>query len=363
LRQFGTGGGYLVIGRILPIQRENSQPPLLLPERLMDVRQRWTSSFTYDLLNSGVPAMHRVLAQVRLASTVRAPVLLVGDPGTGKETIARIIHYQGPARERSFASLDCQRLPATVLWSVLSGESGAGHLLAIRAIGQPRDFNLGAIYLDEPGALPRDLQLRLCEWLAARSAKGEPDDAPRLLAGCSAPEEDVQAGRLLPDLFCLLGPLTVTVVPLRERRIDLPVLIDRMLAALNTEGERAVTGLTPAAWDVLHHHAWPGNLDELRQVLSDARSRTTSERIDAVDLPAALRRAQHLEQTPLAAAPRPIPLEKTLEQVEKRLIELALKRARGNRSRAAELLGIYRGRLLRRMEALGMGEQTEGQDS
>jgi DNA-binding NtrC family response regulator len=220
----------------------------------------------------------------------------------------------------------------------------------------------GAIYLEEPAGLPRDVQLRLCEWLAARSANSERDDCPRLFAGSTAPEEDVRAGRLLAELFCLLGPLSVTVPPLRERRDDLAGLVERMLATLNAERERVVTGLTPAAWEVLRHHDWPGNLDELRQVLADAHAGTTAERIDAAELPAALCQAQRLEQEPVRPAPRPVPLEKTMEHVEKRLIQLALKRSRGNRTRAAELLGIYRGRLQRRMEALGM-EEASGEES
>jgi transcriptional regulator with PAS, ATPase and Fis domain len=339
LRLAGEGEGYLIVGRIIPLPADESQQPLPVPERLLDLRQRWASGFTFDLLSSTRPAMHRVLRQVRLACTVRAPVLLVGETGTGKETIARIIHYQGPERERSFAALDCWRLPSSLLAGLLftvSGAAGSGH---------------GTLYLDEPSGLPRDLQLRLCEWI---TTSGEISGAPRLLAGCAQPAEDVCTGRLLEELFSLLGPLTIAVPALRERADDLPGLVERMMTALNGQGERSVAGLTPAAWEVMRHHAWPGNLDELRQVVSDAQGRAAAERIDEGDLPAALRQAKRLEQNPLRNPSRPLPLEQTLEQVERRLIQLALQRARGNQSRAAELLGIYRGRLIRRMESLGM---------
>ncbi len=348
LRQDEPREGYLVVGRIVPLAADGAGPQVLLPERLMDLRQRWMGSFTLDLLASDVPAMHRVVAQARLASTVRSPILLIGEQGTGKETIARIIHYQGPSRERAFAAIDCRRLPASVLAGLLFGQPGS--LLCIP----------GAIYLDDPAQLPRDLQLRLCEWFAARSSNGEPDDGPRFFAGSVRPEKDVRAGRLLMELFCLLGTLTVTVPPLRDRRDDLPTLVERFLAARNAEQQRVVAGLTAAAWEVVRHHDWPGNLDELRHVLADAHGRATAERIDVTDLPAALCQAQRLEKEPLRPTVRPVPLEKTLEQVERHLIQLALKRAGGNRSRAAELLGIYRGRLLRRMEALGMAD-VEGE--
>jgi DNA-binding NtrC family response regulator len=308
----------------------------------MDLRQRWVGAFTLEMLSSSVPAMQRLARQVRLARSVRVPVLLVGERGTGKETIARIIHYQGPDRERSFAALDCRRLPGAVLASILFGDE------------RGRKPLLGAIYLDELACLARDVQSRLAQELSNTSA-APVDDAvlsPRLLAGTSRrPEEDIRAGRLLEELYGLLSPLTVEVPALRERRDDLPRLVAGWLPALDTE-ERSVAGLTPAAWEVVRRYAWPGNLSELRQVLADAHRRTTSGRIDAGDLPAALR----LEQGQGRATGRPVPLQQTLEEVERRLIRLALRRARGNRSRAAELLGIYRPRLLRRMEALEMEE-------
>jgi PAS domain S-box-containing protein len=350
LRQDEPREGYLVVGRIIPLPPDGAGPQVLLPERLMDLRQRRMGSFTFDLLSSGVPAMQRVVAQARLASTVRAPLLLIGEQGTGKETIARIIHYQGPSRERAFAAIDCRRLPASVLAGLLFAQPGS-------SLWVP-----GAIYLDDPAGLPRDLQLRLCEWLAVRNASGEPDDGPRFFAGSVRPEEDVGAGRLLVELFSLLGTMTVTLPPLRDRRDDLPTLVEQFLAARSAEQERVVAGLTPAAWEVMRHHDWPGNLDELRQVLADAHGRATAERIDVTELPAALCQTQRLEQEPLRPPVRPVPLEKTLEQVERHLIQLALKRAGGNRGRAAELLGIYRGRLLRRMEALGMVD-AEGEAS
>jgi transcriptional regulator with PAS, ATPase and Fis domain len=344
VRQGGPDEGFFILGRIRPLPESDpvsAGPGAIMPERLLDLRQRWASSFGFDLLASARPAMRRLMSQVRLASRMLAPVLIVGERGSGKETAARIIHYQGPEQERPFAALDCRRLPGGVLAGVLFG--GVGR------------WGLGAVYLDEVDALPRDVQARLCEHLSNA-------DAPlRVLAGCADAEEAVRSGRLLEDLYCLLGSLTLHVPPLRERREDLPRLVERLLAALEVEqplspGPRS---LTSAAWEVVRHHGWPGNLTELRQVLADARGRAKGERIDAGDLPAAMRLAQRVGQEPLRAAPRPVPLEQTLEQVERRLIEVALRRARGQRALAAELLGIYRGRLLRRMKALGMATEED----
>jgi DNA-binding NtrC family response regulator len=270
-------------------------------------------------------------------------VLLVGEPGTGKETLARLIHYQGLDRERAFAAIDCERLPAAVVAAVLLGET-SGPLLA----------DVGTVYLRDPVRLPRDLQLRLSERLS-----GDAGGPPRFLAGITAaPDELVRAGTLLEDLAVILESFRIDVPPLRQRRGDLPLLALRMLARLGrSQGQEA---LSPAAWEVLRDHAWPGNLAELFAVLRDSLTRSSGVRIEVGDLPAVLRRSQRLEQEP---APSPVvPLPQLLEQVERRLIDLALRRARGNRSRAADLLGINRARLLRRLAALGLAEPDETAD-
>jgi transcriptional regulator with PAS, ATPase and Fis domain len=345
IRQAGrTHEGLVILGRIVPVPPE--QGPLVpLPERLMALRQRTVHRHGLDVLVGEVPAIGRLREQVRLASLVSAPILLVGEPGTGKSALARLIHDRGPQREQSLAVLDCARLPPGAVAHLLFADPPA-----------PARHGLGAIYLREPGYLPRDFQLRLCAWLTR--PKGEAESAPRLLAGtCLAPAEQIGAGRLLEELACALGTLVFEVPPLRQRRADLPQLVEALLERAASAGEKGPSGLTPAAWAVFEAHCWPGNLRELFAVLRAARGRATGERIDVGDLPAALRLGHRLEQTPARPADTPLPLEQTLAQVERRLIELALRRARGNRTRAAELLAIGRPRLLRRLEALGLTEE------
>jgi DNA-binding NtrC family response regulator len=142
---------------------------------------------------------------------------------------------------------------------------------------------------------------------------------------------------------------------LRERRADLPLLVERLLLRLASRVETPVTELTPAAWDVLRGHPWPGNLNELAAVLSSA-CHAARGRLDAADLPASLRLAQRLADTPGPTAERPLPLDELLKDTERRLIQLALQRTRGNKLRAAELLAVSRPRLTRRMEVLGLIE-------
>ncbi len=336
LRQEGQSGGFFLLGRIRVLEAESpgTHP---LPERLANLRQRAVGRHSLEpWAASTMPAVRRLVEQVRLAAGVRVPVLLVGEPGCGKQTLARVIHYQGPARERPFIALDCRRLPPAALASALFGEWAA-------------PGGAGAFYLQEPACLPRDLQLRLLALLA-----GDRPTGPRLLAGaCRPPEEEVRAGRLLEDLAWALGTLVLAVPPLRERLADLPLLVEGMLARANADAEVKVMGLTPDAWEVVRAYPWPGNLRELYRALSAAQGRAHGERIAAVDLPASVRQAVRLAQTAGRVADRPLPLDKILQEAERRLIELALRRTKGHQTKAAQLLGIWRQRLQRRMEVLG----------
>jgi DNA-binding NtrC family response regulator len=306
-----------------------------LPSRVLAMRERLAQWHSLDQAPGNLPAVRRLLDQVRLAARTRTGVLIVGEAGAGKQWLARVIHQQGPARERCFLALDCGCLPSPALAAVLWGEGGAA-----------RWSSIGTLYLREPAGLPRDLQARVADLLA------DPEAArPQVIAGSRTnPADDVRAGRLLPELHGTLATLVIEVPLLRERRAELPWLVERLLPRAGLRAERPIGGLTPEAWALIEAYAWPGNIRELSAVLAGACARAAGDRIDAADLPAYLR----LEQTPGPAPERPLPLDPLLEQVERRLIELALHKCRGNRSRAAELLAIWRPRLVRRIETLGI---------
>jgi DNA-binding NtrC family response regulator len=333
---------------------EDAASRLWDPERLVALREQQARRFSLDAFDSPMPAVRRVGDQSRLASMTRAAVLLAGEPGTGREWLARAIHQAGPGRERGFAALDCTHLPPAALADALFGTGG----LCQRP-------GIDTLYFKEPAHLPHDLQARLHDWLDEARQAGARDSLPlrpRILAGCPAdPLQDVHAGRLLEKLYAVLATLVIEVPPLRARLADLPDLVDRLLTRLDGDGERRVTGLTPAAWELVREYRWPGNLRELYAVLAGCRERAAGAEIDVTDLPAYLRLAVRLDETPSAAPERGLPLDRLLEQTERRLIELALRRARGNKSRAAEMLAMWRQRLIRRMEALGMSG-TEGDD-
>lgn len=335
---FSDGAGRLrILGRITCSPNESTLASTVVPEPLLALRERHDRRFTLDALRSVVGVMDRVADQVRLAQQTAVPVLIVGEPGTGKEWLARIIH-NGKERARHFACVDCAALPPAALADVLYGDGG---LLT--------NAQIGTIVLRAADLLPRDVQDQLCEWCDEAF-----EEAPRLIAACTDdPMAAVRAGRLLEALFHRLSTLTIVLPALRERCADLPELVTRMLGESAASDAHAIQGLTDAAWEVVRAYHWPGNLRELSDVLSAAYRRATGDRIDAGDLPITMRLAVNLAERSAVAA-RPFPLDALLEQVERRLIQLALRQAQGNKSRAAEQLSIWRARLIRRMEALGI---------
>jgi DNA-binding NtrC family response regulator len=338
-----SGDGLLgILGRIQPESGENVLLPRLLPEKVIALRERMTQRYRLELLRSASPAVARLADQARLASGLKVPLLLVGEPGSGKQWLARAIHYQGLARHRAFVRVDCRRLPGATLADMIFGDHG---LL--------RRAETGTLYLDEPSALPRELQARFATHLAASG-----EAAPRLIGGCgSEPIGEVRAGRLLEELFYALGTLTLTIPPLRERRVDLPELIERFLERAATRSGKPAHGVSPEARELLESHAWPNNLRELFSILAVSHTRAGDAVIEPSHLPAALRLAVRLQEGLGPETERSLPLDQLLEQVERRVITLALRRHQGNKSKAAEVLGVWRARLLRRMEALGIREE------
>jgi transcriptional regulator with PAS, ATPase and Fis domain len=323
-----------ILGRVVPLPAESITDNGPLPEKLVALRERAAGRYGMELLAGEGPAVRRLAEQVRLAASVRAPALLVGEAGSGKETVARLIHYQSGRREQAFVALDCARLPAAAVADLLFTPGTEAHRRAA-----------GTVYVHEPQRLPPDLQRDLAALFAA-------DGAPRLLAGLrSNPDPTTRARRLLPELWCALSVLVLRVPPLRERRADLPQLVERFLLR-SAPPEAPAAALTPAAWDLLRAYPWPGNLRELHAALTSARAAAGTGPIDAPHLPGALR----LAEEPAPEADRPLPLDRLLEEAERRLIQLALKRARGKKGRAADLLGVPRPRLWRRMIALGLAE-------
>jgi DNA-binding NtrC family response regulator len=313
---------------------------LRLRSELLEVRERLQARHGTDSLIGQGPSHRRLLEQVTAAAATSVPVLIVGEPGTGKRTVARTIHAKGPRPHSPLVPFDCATLPPEVLERELFGTSGVD--MSRLALGDGSSVLLGDI-LD----LPRDLQGRL-----ARALEGP---RVRLLATTAVdPEQALRDERLRADLYFAVTTITIRLTPIRERLDALPLLAQHLLERCNLRGDRRRVGFSQEAMNVLVGYDWPGNLRELARVIEEAHDPGTSDLVQSSDLPASIR--GHLASA-YSPPPMPVPftpLDQMLEQLEKRLIEQALVRARENKSRAAELLGISRPRLYRRIKELAI---------
>lgn len=324
--------------------------PSLLPDadsvrlrtELLQVRERLLQRHGFDSLVGDGPSHRRLIDQVGAAAATTVSVLIVGETGTGKRTVARVIHQQSPRRQAPLLPIDCAALPPEVLERELFGGATSARLL----MEEGSSLLIGDIL-----ELPRDLQGRLAATL---------DPRVRLLATTAGdPESALRGGQLRPDLYYALTTLVIRLRPLRDRLDELPLLAQHLLERANARGGRQRCGFSDEAIEVLVSYDWPGNLRELARVIEEAHGSGERDLLEPADFPAAIRGNLASSYTPPASVPVTAPLDELLTQVERRLIEGALHRARQNKSRAAELLGISRPRLYRRIKELDLPDEPE----
>src|SRR5262245_30441279 len=333
---FADARGLLgLLGRIVPVGQSPApvRAPGPLSEGLAALRQRAMARFSFGLLESTLPEMQRVASQARAAAQGRTPIWIVGEPGTGKETLARIIHHEGVTRELVFLAIDCAGLQPFLIRNMLFGRTGLADT-----------GRLGTIYLRDPGSMPADLQDEFLEWWLGR------DGAPRIIVGMNdAPGSAVTAGRVSAEMVTALAVMEIRIPPLRERLSDLPRLIELVAPGGNFEW-------APPARNLLQAYQWPGNLRELRVILAEASGAAEGRAVQPEDLPPRIRsaseRAHLLQAGPKLSTSPSLKLSAALEAVERNVIQLALQRALGNQSEAATLLGVPRTQLWRRIKEL-----------
>ena len=319
-----------------------------LRAELLELRERLHARHGLDTLIGRGAEHRRLLDQVAAASQTTVPVLIVGEPGTGKLLVARTIHQRGARRCAPLLAYDCLALPPEVLGRELFGPPNG-------PIGRPSASDERAtVLIGDLLDLPRDLQARVVSGL---------DGRVRLIATTAGdPDAALKAERLRPDLYYALTPLVIRLRPLRERLDELPLLAQHFLERMNLRGGRQRDGFSPAALDALASYDWPANLRELARVVEDAHARGDEDLIQLDDIPAAIRGQRGGAYNPPVQPSGPLPLKEMLTQVERRLIERALERSGNNKSKAAKILGINRPFLYRRIKELGIADDPDASD-
>ena len=290
------------------------------------------------------PEMRKIYQVVEQAAPTSASVLITGESGTGKELVAQTIHRLSPRAVFPFVAINCAAIPETLLESEIFGhEKGAFTGAVDRRAGCFELADHGTLFLDEIAEMTPATQVKLLRVLQERTfrrlgGRHEQTVDVRMIAATNVvPADAVKSGKLREDLYYRLHVFAIELPPLRQRKEDLPLLIQSFIAEFNSRNNKQVSAVEPAAMKALEHYHWPGNVRELRNVVERSVILSSGQFLEMKHLP------PYLTETPAPAAPvggMALTPGMTVEEAENRLIILTLDHSGGNKTRAAEILGI-----------------------
>jgi DNA-binding NtrC family response regulator len=289
------------------------------------------------------PKMRKIYQTIEQAAPTTASVLIIGESGTGKELVAQTIHQLSPRADAPFVGINCAAIPETLLESEIFGhERGAFTGALDRRAGCFELADRGTLFLDEIAEMVPVTQVKLLRVLQERKfrrlgGRVEQEVDVRVLAATNMkPAEALREGKLRDDLYYRLNVFTIELPPLRERKEDLPLLIQAMVDEFNSRDRRGVRTVTPEAMRLLELYDWPGNVRELRNVIERATILARGEFIESQHLPRFGPPARAVEpSTGVTIAPG-----MTVDEAERKLILATLEAAGNNKTRAADMLGI-----------------------
>jgi len=335
-----------------------------LESEVRELKQQTAGRGKLDRLIGHSPAMARVTDLIQQVAPTRATVLIEGESGTGKEVVAHVLHQLSGRPESKMVIVHCAALSPQLLESELFGhEKGAFTGAAQRRIGRFEQADGGTLFLDEIGEIDAATQVKLLRALSERTIERVGSNTPvkidvRVVAATNKNlRELVDQGKFREDLYFRLNVVKIDMPPLRTRREDVVLLAGSFLKEFAKDNGRPVKPLTDAALELLRRYPWPGNVRELRTAIEHGVVMSNDPVIDVRHLPAFLVH-QGENPPPATAANAKIdlaaPAELNLHALETRTIRAALDQAGGNRTRAAELLGVSRRTLQRKLKELGL---------
>ena len=291
--------------------------------------------------------MQEIFELIRLVADSDASVLVHGESGTGKEMVAAAVHFNSRRRAKPYIRVSCASLPESLIESELFGyERGAFTGASERRIGRFEAASGGTLFLDEIGDLPLAFQIKLLRALQERKIERLGSNRPidvdvRIVSASQRPlEEEIKGGRFREDLYFRIHTVVIHLPPLRDRREDIPLLVQSFLREFADARQRQIEGVSDEVMELFEGHPWPGNVRELRNAIERAVLFCKGDRIAVDDLPGSLRGEGG--DRPLRP-PAPVrPLHQAVEEAEAEAIKAALAATHGRRAEAAELLGISR---------------------
>jgi two-component system response regulator AtoC len=303
--------------------------------------------------------MRVVFRTLEKVADYKTTVLIEGESGTGKELVARALHERSSRASRSFVAVNCGAIPGTLLESELFGHKrGAFTDASSDKRGLFEEADGGTLFLDEIGELPLALQVKLLRALQEGIIRrlGDTRDVKIDVRVVAATVRDlgleVKEGRFREDLYYRLNVLPLRVPPLRERREDIPLLVEHFLVKNNARLGTKMRGVSPRAHKLLLEYPWPGNVRELENTVERSVVLAEGDTLDEADLPERLRAGKDAVQATLDAGE--LSIKKTTRVIEETLIRRALDKTRGNRTAAAKLLEISHRALLYKIKDYGV---------
>jgi DNA-binding NtrC family response regulator len=316
-----------------------------------ELREALGERYKFENIIGSSPAMQEIFATIMRVAPTRATVLLAGESGVGKDMIARAIHQHSPRKDRPFVKINCTAIPENLMESELFGyEKGAFTGANISKPGKFEQANTGTVMLDEIGDVPASVQVKLLRILQEReferlgSNKTQQTDVRVIAATNVDLRAALEQGTFREDLYYRLNVVPMNIPPLRERKEDIPYLVDHFVKKFGGE-------ISEGALERLVSYHWPGNVRELENVIERSILLAKGPRVEADDIKieSGIGRARAA-----FSAEAFLPEGMTLDQYEQSIIREALKRANGNKSQAARLLGLTRNALRYRLTQMGI---------
>ena len=316
--------------------------------------------YEFDNIIGRSPAMQEIFATIERVAPTRATVLLAGESGVGKDLIARAIHFHSPRKDRPLVKITCNSIPENLMESELFGyEKGAFTGAQTGKPGKFEQADTGTVFLDEIGDVPGPIQVKLLRVLQEREFERLGSNQTRHIdvRVIAATNQDLRAaleqGTFREDLYYRLNVVPLNIPPLRARKQDITFLANHFLHKLRPDTGSQAESISDAAMEKLLAYHWPGNVRELENVIERALVMAAGKQLEADDIK--LEPPPSTRRTPAGAVDGySLPEGMSLDQYEQEIIKEALKRADGNKSQAARLLGLTRNALRYRLTQMGM---------
>ncbi len=335
-----------------------------LKEKVELLEKQLEERYRFENIIGSSRRMREIFQTITQVAPTRAPVLITGESGTGKELVARAIHRRSDRKDKPFVVIHCGALVSTLLESELFGHEKGAFTGAVES--KPGRFELangGTVFLDEVSEIEPSVQVKLLRVLQEQEfervggIKTIKVDVRIVSATNVNLEERVKEGKFREDLYYRLKVISIHLPPLRERKEDIPLLVNAFIKEANTLNKKNIRGITSRALSLLMNYHWPGNVRELKNVIESMVILARKDILTVNDVPPYIREPEIQENI------LKIKLGTPWKEIERELIFAALQKSKGNKKKAAEILGLSRRTLYRKLKELSPGVKDEGREN